>query len=147
MPQNELFLKITQDLQKAMKEKDELRLSTLRMVKSKLLYVNARGEFSDSDAIKIVSKYAKELIESIEEAKKVGRSDISDKSQKELVIVKEYLPKELSQDEIKSEVLSAIKEIGASTVKDMGNVMKAVMAKHPGIEGKLVNQFAREVLK
>ncbi len=143
----ELFNKINEDLKTAMKEKNELRLSTLRMMKSKILYVNARGDLTDAEVIKIITKFSKELKESIEEFKKVDRQDEADKSAKELEIVKEYLPKELSADEIKSLVEQVIKETGASSMKEMGTVMKAVTAKQPGIDGKVVSQLVRELLK
>ncbi|MBU1026564.1 MAG: GatB/YqeY domain-containing protein [Candidatus Margulisbacteria bacterium] len=143
----ELFNKINEDLKIAMKEKNELRLSTLRMMKSKITYVNARGDLPDAEIIKIITKFSKELKESIEEFKKVDRNEEADKSARELEIVKEYLPKELSADEVKSLVEQAIKETGASSIKEMGQVMKAVMAKQPGIDGKIVSQLVRELLK
>jgi uncharacterized protein YqeY len=143
----ELFNIINQGLKKALKERDELRLSTLRMMKSKILYVNARGDLPDAEIIKIITKYSKEIKESIEEFNKVGRSEESAKAQKELQIVAEFLPRELSADEIKSLVSETIKESGASSIKDMGKVMKLVLGKQPGIDGKIVNQFVREMLK
>jgi hypothetical protein len=143
----ELFNKINNDLKNAMKVRDELRLSVLRMMKSKVLYVNARGDLPDTEIIKILTKYGKDIKESIEEFKKVGRLVEVERSEKELKIVQEYLPKELSPDEIKSLVQQAVAETGATSIKEMGNVMKAVLAKSPGIDGKLVNQFVREILK
>ena len=143
----ELFSKINNALQKALKDKDGLRLSVLRMMKSKILYVNARGELEDAEIIKIITKYSKELKESIEEFIKVGRTADAETVKKELAIVSEYLPKELSPDEIKSLVQAVIQELGTTSLKEMGNVMKAVMAKQPGMDGKLVNQFVRELLK
>jgi len=143
----ELFSKINTALQKALKERDALRLSVLRMIKSKILYVNARGDMDDAEIIKIITKYGKELKESIEEFIKVGRSAEADTVKKELTIVSEYLPQELSPEEIKSLVQSVIQEMGATSIKEMGNVMKAVLVKQPGIDGKIVNQFVRELLK
>ena len=143
----ELFNKINNDLKNAMKARDELRLSVLRMMKSKVLYVNARGDLPDAEIIKILTKYGKDIKESIEEFKKVGRLVEVERSEKELKIVQEYLPKELSPDEIKSLVQQAVAETGATSIKEMGNVMKAVLAKSPGIDAKLVNQFVREILK
>jgi uncharacterized protein YqeY len=142
-----LFDRINNDLKQAMKARDELRLSVLRMMKSKVLYVNARGDLPDAEVIKIINKYGKDIKESIEEFQKVGRTAEVSRSEQELKIVQEYLPKELSPDEIKSLVQQAVAELGATSVKELGNVMKAVMAKSPGIDGKLVNQFVREVLK
>ena len=130
-----------------MKAKDVMRLSVLRMMKSKILYVNAKGDLPDNEIIKIITKYGKEIKESIEEFKKVNRADDVAKAEKELVIVQEFLPKQLSADEVKVLVEAVIKETSASSIKDMGNVMKGVMAKAPGIDGKIVSQLVRELLK
>jgi len=143
----ELFAKISANLQAAMKSKDELRLSVLRMIKSKIIYVNARGDMPDNEIIKIISKYAKELKESIEEFKKVGRNDIAEKTLEELKIVEEYLPKQLSEAEIKALVQAAATTLGATSIKEMGKVMQEVLKNNPGIDGKLVSQFVREILK
>jgi hypothetical protein len=144
---SELLAKINDDLKTAMKAKAELRLSVLRMMKSKVLYVNARGDLPDAEIVKIINKYGKDLKESIEEFKKVGRTVEVEVAQKELAIVQEYLPKELSADEVKALVQQVIQETGASSIKEMGNVMKAVLAKQPSADGKLVSQFVREILK
>jgi hypothetical protein len=142
----ELLNKINNDIKDAMKSKSELKLSVLRMMKSKVLYVNARGDLPDAEVIKILTKYTKELKESAEEFRKVGRTADADKVAAELVIAQEYLPKELSADEVKKIVTDVIQKSGATSIKDMGKVMKDVMAAAPGIDGKLVNQFVREVL-
>jgi uncharacterized protein YqeY len=141
-----LFVRINNDLMKALKEKQEQRLNVLRMVKSKILYVNARGDLPDADLIKIVIKYAKELKESIEEFKKLGRTAEIEVAQQELAIVQEYLPKEIGPDELKSAIKAIITSVGAATMKDMGKVMKVVQSKYPGADGKLVSQLVRESL-
>ena len=143
----ELFDKLNKDLQKSMKEKNEERLAVLRMMKSKICYVNPKGDLPDVEIIKILTKYKHEIKESIEEYKKVNRQDVVELNQKELKIVEEYLPRELSAEEIKSLVQQTIQELGATSIKEMGKVMKEVLAKHPGIDGKTVNQFVREFLK
>jgi uncharacterized protein YqeY len=143
----ELFNKINEDLKKALKAKDEFRLSTLRMMKSKILYVNAKGDLPDAEIIKIVNKYGKEIKESIAEFNKVERKDDAAKAEKELAIVQEYLPKQLSPEEIKKIVETTVKEVGATSIKEMGKVMKEVLGAHPGIDGKAVSQFVRELLK
>lgn len=143
----ELLNKVNDSIKTAMKSKDQARLSVLRMMKSKVLYVNARGDLPDNEVIKILTKYGKEVKESIEEFKKVGRPDDAAKAETELVIVQEFLPKQLSADEIKALVEATVKEAGASSMKDMGNVMKTITAKAPGIDGKMVSQFVRELLK
>lgn len=142
-----MLAKISSDLTAAMKQKEELKLSVLRMMKSKVLYVNARGDLPDAEIIKIIAKYNKELKEAVEEAKKVGRNDAAAATEKEIAVVETYLPKQLSDDEIKNTVKNAIAATGAVSAKDMGKVMKEVLAAHPGVDGKLVNQFVRELLK
>lgn len=142
-----LLDKINTDLHAAMKAKDELKLSVLRMMKSKVLYVNARGDLTDAEIIKIITKYGKDLKESIEEFKKVGRSEEVARSEQELALIQTYLPKELSADEIKALVQKTIAGLGVTSIKEMGRVMKEVTNGNPGIDGKLVSQFVREILK
>jgi uncharacterized protein YqeY len=143
----ELFEKISNELKRALKEKNELRLSTLRMMKSKILYVNAKGDLPDAEIIKILKKYSNELKESITEFTKVDRNKEVERHEKELEIVSEYLPRELSPEEIKKIVQQAVQEVGATSIKEMGKIMKEVLGKHSGIDGKIVNQFVREILK
>ncbi|OGB87263.1 hypothetical protein A3H38_03225 [candidate division WOR-1 bacterium RIFCSPLOWO2_02_FULL_46_20] len=142
-----MFNKINEELKKAMKEKNELRLSTLRMLKSKILYVNARGELPEAEITKIIIKYSKELKESIEEFKKVERTAEVARHEQELKIVAEFLPPELSADEVKKIVAQTIKETGAASIKEMGKVMKEISGKHAGVDGKLVSQLVREALQ
>jgi uncharacterized protein YqeY len=141
-----LFEQINNDLKEAMRAKDELKLSVLRMMKSKVLYVNARGDLPEAEVIKIVTKYGKDLKEAIEEYKKVNRAAEVAKTEKELAIVQSYLPKELTPDEIRAQVQQAIAETGAASIKQMGVVMKAMQAKAPGADGKIVSQIVRELL-
>ncbi len=144
---SELFAKINSDLKEAMKAKDELKLSVLRMMKSKVLNVNARGDLPEADVVKIVTKYGKDLKEMIEEYTKIGRTVEVEKAKQELAIVQAYLPKELSPDEIKALVQKTVASLGVSSIKEMGRVMKEVTGSNPGIDGKLVSQFVRELLK
>ncbi|NQT29510.1 MAG: GatB/YqeY domain-containing protein [Candidatus Saganbacteria bacterium] len=142
-----LFNQINEELKKALKNRDALRLSALRMVKSKILYVNARGDLPDAEITKIIKKYSKELKESITEFKKVEKNEEAATHEKELAIVAEFLPPELSEDEVKKIVETAITETGATSIKEMGKVMKEVLAKHPTIDGKTVSGLVREKLK
>ncbi len=144
---SELFEKINNDIKDAMKAKDELKLSVLRMMKSKVLNINARGDLPEAEVVKIVTKYGKDLKEMIEEYTKIGRTVEVDKAKKELGIVQAYLPKELSPDEIKALVQNTISSLGVSSIKEMGRVMKEVTGANPGIDGKLVSQYVRELLK
>ena len=144
---SELFEKINNELKEAMKAKDELKLSVLRMMKSKVLNINARGELPEAEVIKIVTKYGKDLKEMIEEYTKIGRTVEVERARQELAVVQSYLPKELSADEIKALVQKTIATLGVSSIKEMGRVMKEVTGANPGIDGKLVSQFVRELLK
>ncbi len=144
---SELFEQINNDIKDAMKAKDELKLSVLRMMKSKVLNINARGDLPEAEVVKIVTKYGKDLKEMIEEYTKIGRTVEVDKAKKELGIVQAYLPKELSPDEIKALVQNTISSLGVSSIKEMGRVMKEVTGANPGIDGKLVSQYVRELLK
>jgi len=142
-----LFEKIGADLRAAMKAKDELRLETLRMMKSKVLLVNARGDLPDAEIVKILLKYAKSLKQSIEEFKKVNRPDAAEKVGKEVRIVEEYLPKQLSEAEVKELAKKAIADTGASSPKQMGLVMKKIMAENAGIDGSVVKKIVSGMLK
>lgn len=143
----ELFKKLNQDLTAAMKAKDTVRLEVLRMMKSKVLLVNARGDLPDTDISKILQKYSKSLKDAIEETKKVNRPEAVAKLEGELKIVEEYLPKMLSDDEVKDLVQKAIAETGATSKKDTGKVMKAVMGMGLNVDGSVVSRFVSETLK
>jgi len=142
----ELFNKINSDLQSAMKSKDDLRLEVLRMMKSKVLLVNARGALADAEIVKIIQKYAKSLKYAIEETKKVNRPEAVAKLESELKIVEQYLPKMLSEAEIKTAVDRAVAEVGASSPKDMGKVMKAIMATGLNADGAIVSRLVAAAL-
>ena len=143
----ELFNKMNSDLGAAMKAKDVARLEVLRMMKSKVLNVNARGDLPDAEIVKILQKYAKSLKDAIEETKKVNRPEAVAKLESEIKIVEEYLPKMLSEAEVKQLVEGVIAEVGASSPKDMGKVMKAVAAKGLAVDNSMVSRFAGELLK
>ena len=143
----ELFKKLNEDLAAAMKAKDAVRLDVLRMMKSKVLLVNARGDLPDADILKILQKYSKSLKDAIEETKKVNRPEAVAKLEGELKIVEEYLPKMLSEAEARNMVQQIIAETGATTKKDTGKVMKAVMGKGLNIDGSLVSRIVSEILK
>ncbi len=143
----EMFKKINRDLAAAMKARDTFRLEVIRMMKSKVLNVNARGDLPDPEIIKVLQKYAKSLKDAIEETKKVNRPEAVAKLEGELKIVEEYLPKMLSEAEVKDAVVKAIAEVGATSPKDTGKVMKAMMAKGFNVDGSLVSRFVSEALK
>jgi uncharacterized protein YqeY len=143
----EMFKKINGDLAAAMKARDTFRLEVIRMMKSKVLLVNARGDLPDPEIIKILQKYAKSLKDAIEETKKVNRPEAVAKLEGELKIVEEYLPKMLSEAEVRDAVVKAIAEVGATSPKDAGKVMKAVMGKGLNVDGSTVSRIVSEALK
>ena len=143
----ELFKKLNEDLSASMKAKDTFRLEVIRMMKSKVLNVNARGDLPDAEIMKIFQKYAKSLKDAIEETKKVNRPEAVEKLEKELKVVEGYLPKMMSENEVKELISKTIAELGAASVKDTGKVMKAVMSKGLSVDGSLVSRLVSEAFK
>jgi len=137
------------DMKEAMKAKDKVKLSTIRMINSliKNAEIEKRGELTDEEIIQLLMKYAKQRKESIEMYEKGGRQDLVEKEKAELAVVESYLPKQMSEEEIREVVKQTIEEVGASSVKDMGKVMKAVMPKVKGrADGSVVNRIVKELL-
>jgi uncharacterized protein YqeY len=138
--------KINNGIREAMKSRDQIRLNTFRMLKSKILNVDARANLADADVIKIFKTYYSSMEEALAQAKGVNRPDIADQLEKELVIIQEFLPKAISLDETKKIVLQAIAETGAKTKKEFGLVMKTVMRLNNTVDGKLAKSIADDLL-
>jgi uncharacterized protein YqeY len=138
------------DLKEALKAKDAIRVSTLRMVKAamKNLAIEKRAEkLEDMDAIGIISRQIKQHRDSIEQFAKGNRQDLVDKEKAELAILESYLPKQLPAEELKAIVRSAIESTGAKGRADMGKVMKAAMEEAKGAaDGKMLSQMVSEEL-
>lgn len=138
------------DITAAMKAKEMARLDTLRMVKTELQRqeIEIQKPLDDAGMIALLTKLLKQRQESAESFAKGGRAELAAKEQAEIVILDAYLPKALTDDEIAAAVDEAVRETGATTAKDMGNVMKAVMAKLAGqrVDGKTVNALVRAKL-
>lgn len=143
--------KILNDYKEAMKNKDTAKASTLSFLRAALknLAIEKKKEkLEDSDVIPVIKRQVKQRQDSIEQFKKGNRADLVEKEEKELQILKSYLPQELPVDEIKAIIKAVITEIGASGPKDMGKVMKEVMAKVAGrADGKLLSTLVREQLQ
>lgn len=140
---------IQQDLKTAMKAGDTQRREILRLLMAafKQVEVDRRIELSENDAVDILMTEAKKRRESIEEMDKAGRSDLIGQERYELGVIEEYLPRQLSREEIESLAREAIQESGATTPKDIGQVMKVLMPRLKGqADGKLVNTVVRELL-
>ena len=142
--------RLLQDMKEALKSKDKVKLSTIRMINSliKNAEIEKRGSLTDEEIIQLLMKYAKQRRESIEMYEKGGRQDLVEKEKAELAVVESYLPKQLSEDEIREIVKQAIDETGAASVKDLGKVMKVVMPKVKGrADGSVVNRLVKEMLE
>ncbi len=138
--------KINEGIKEAMRSRDQIRLETLRMLKSKILAVDARANLSDADVVKLFKTYYGSLQEAFEQAEGANRPDAAEQLKKELVIIQEFLPKALSHEETRRIVVQAIAESGAKTKKDLGLVMKAIMKLNSAVDGKLAKELAGELL-
>lgn len=141
--------KLDAELKEALKSKDELKVSVIRMIKASLKNksIEKMGTLTDDDILSVLSSMAKQRRESIEQFTSAGRADLAEKEKKELEIVQSYLPKQLSLQEIDEIIRSAIKECNASSSGDMGKVMKIVAPKTKGVaDGKVVSQRVKELL-
>jgi len=137
--------KIIGELKEAMRAKDTVRLSTLRLLKSAVEYYlieKKQEKPTDADVVAVIKKQVKQRQDSIEGFEKGGRLDLVEKEKAELAILKSYLPEELSPAQLEEIVKATIVEVGATTKADMGKVMKAVQAKTAGrADNRLVSQL------
>ena len=141
-----LVEKVNEGIKEAMRNRDQLRLETLRMLKSKILAVDARGNLPDSEVLKLFKTYSSNLQEALDQALAVNRPEIAEKLKSELVIIAEFLPKAPSLEETKKIVIQAIADSGAKTKKDFGLVMKGVMKLNNTVDGKLAKEIANQLL-
>lgn len=141
---------IISDLTEAMKAKDANRLSVLRMVKANLMNkkIEKGGELTDDEIMKSLQSLVKQRKDSIEQFTNAGRNDLAEKEQMELGVIEHYLPQSASQEEIEQAVSEAIAETGATTMREMGVVMKAAQAKLAGksADGKIVSETVKAKL-
>ena len=140
---------ITQDMKASMKAGEKLRLSTLRLLLSSIKYkeVDLKRELNDEEVLLVISTLVRQRQDSIEQFRKGSRADLAEKEEKELEILKAYMPAQLSAEEVRSEVKRIAAEAGISGMKDMGRLMKAVMASLKGkADGKTINEAVKEVL-
>jgi uncharacterized protein YqeY len=142
--------KIISDLTASMKAQDAARTSTLRMVKANLMnrQIEKGGELTEDEVMKALQSLVKQRRDSIEQYEKAGRKELADKEASEIAIIEEYLPQAASAEEIDTAVSGAISETGASSMKDMGAVMKAAVTKLAGksVDGKAVSEVVKAKL-
>ncbi|MGI9036386.1 MAG: GatB/YqeY domain-containing protein [Pyrinomonadaceae bacterium] len=145
--------KIVSDLTRAMKAQDANRTGTLRMVKAALMNEqNKRGadyELTDEEVSKTLQSLVKQRKDSIEQYANAGRAELAEKERAELAVIEEYLPQSAAKEEIETAVAAAIAETGASSMKEMGAVMKAAQAKLAGktADGKIVSEIVKAKLQ
>ena len=141
--------KLANDLKAALKEKQERKVSVLRMIAAdvKNLEIQNRKPAADGDVLKILSSQARKHQDSITQFKSGNRPDLVAAEEEELAVIKSYLPAELGADELKKIIDEAISETGAASAADFGKAMKAVMAKAKGqADGQTVSQMLKEKL-
>jgi uncharacterized protein YqeY len=147
MPLND---QVSADIAAAMKARDASRLSALRMLKAAVMNksVEKGRDLDDAEVLQVVASLVKQRRDSIEQFEKAGRADLVAKESSELAVLQSYLPPSATPEEINAAVAEAVAETGATSAKDLGKVMKAVMPKLAGknADGKAVNEAVRRTL-
>ncbi len=141
--------KIDAEMVAAAKAKDKVKLSAIRMIKTALhnREIDAKRDLSDTEILQVLSSIAKQRKESIEQFKAGGRLDLVEQEEAELKTVQSFMPQQMSAEEIEAEVTKAIGEAGATSVKDMGKVMKVLMPRITGkADGKMVSDLVKAKL-
>ncbi|HYS26916.1 MAG TPA: GatB/YqeY domain-containing protein [Vicinamibacterales bacterium] len=142
--------KVNADIAAAMKSRETTRLSALRMLKAAIMNkgIEKSHDLDDAEVLQVVSSLVKQRRDSIEQFSKAGRTDLVDKETAEIVTLETYLPPAASSADIDAAIADAIVETGATSVKDMGKVMKAVMPRLAGknADGRAVNDAVRRKL-
>jgi uncharacterized protein YqeY len=143
--------RLTEDLKLAMKARDQLRMDVIRMIKAAVLNkeVEMKKDLDDAEMSRIMTTMIKQRKESVEQFEKGQRAELAAKERQEISIIEAYLPKALSPEALDRTVDAVIRESGATSAKDMGAVMKAVMARLAGqpVDGKHVSDLVRAKLK
>jgi uncharacterized protein YqeY len=146
----ELKETLTDDYKQAMKDRDKLKVSTIRLVLAgvKNEEIAKRGELTEEEMLTVLAREARKRKESIEEFGKGGRQDLVEKEERELAIIESYLPEQLPEDEVSDMIDNAIEEVGATSAGDLGKVMGILMPRLKGkADGKKVNQIVRQRLQ
>ena len=143
--------RLTEDLKLAMKARDQLRMDVIRMAKAALLNkeIELKKDLDESEMNRVLITLVKQRKEAAEQYLEAKRQDLADKELKEIIIIESYLPKALTKEELTQIIESAVQETGSVTIKDVGKVMKAVMAKLAGkaADGKQINELVRARLQ
>ena len=141
--------KLMDDLKVSMRNKDEIRKNTVQMVRAAILQIEKdKGiQVEDDKILEIIAKEVKSKKDALKDFEKAGREDLINQTNQEINVLQEYLPKQLSREEIKVELEKIIAEVGATSMKDMGNIMKEAKAKMgASADGKTINEVAKEIM-
>ena len=145
-----LYDRLTEDLKFAMKSRDQLRMDVIRMIKAAVLNkeVELKRDLDDAEMSRVMTTLVKQRRESIEQFEKAQRQELAAKERQAIEIIESYLPKPLSPEELETLVTSVIADTGSRSIKDLGAVMKAVMARLGGqtVDGKLVSELVKRKL-
>ena len=142
--------KLQEDLKSSMKNKDAIKKSVITLIRSsiKQYEVDNRVELQDDEIVDLIAKQLKQTRDSREEFAKAGRDDLVSKAEAEIEVLKEYLPQQLSEEELNEIVISTISEVGATSMKDMKKNMTSIMPKVKGrAAGKLINELVKKNLQ
>ncbi len=141
--------KLLEDLKNSMKEKNEIRKNTVQMVRAAILQIEKDKGITveDDKIIEIIAKEVKVKKDALVDFEKGGRDDLVNQTKMEIEILQEYLPKQLSKEEIKLEIQKVISDLGATSIKDMGPVMKEAKSRiGAGADGRAINEVVKELL-
>ena len=142
--------KLLEDMKIAMRDKKIIRKNVIQMVRASILQVekDKQIELNDEQVVEIIAKESKKRKDSLADYEKSGRQDLIDQIKEEITILAEYLPKQLTREEIEQIVIEVIEQTGATTIKDMGKVMKAAKEKMgAAADGKTINEIVKEKLE
>lgn len=141
--------KLMEDLKNSMKEKNNLRKNVIQMVRAAILQIEKdKGiEVDDNKILEIIAKEVKTRNDSLIDFEKGGREDLVEQAKQEIVILSEYLPKQLTKEELKEKLEKIIESLGATSIKDMGAVMKEAKAQiGTAADGRTINEVVKELL-
>lgn len=141
---------LTNDLKESMKNKEQVKKSVVTLIRAaiKQKEVDERVELDDNAVMDIVSKQLKQRKDALEEFKKAGRDDLISQTEEEIKILLQYLPKQLSDDELRDYIKKAVEQVNATSIKDMGKIMGILMPQVKGkADGKRINNLVSEFFK
>ena len=146
---SEIKASLQDELKAAMRQRDSQRRNAIRLLQSsiKQVEIDTRAQLDDDGVLKILRREAKQRRETISEMEDAGRTDDADDARYELELIETFLPRQMTEDELRPIVAAAVAEVGATSMKQMGQVMKAVMPRVQGrADGRAVNAIVRELL-